>query len=136
MYRDYAPKGVKFYFIYKSLAHPELAELAASQGSDVPFFLTSRAAVCSGRGEIVAPLARSARLHAVVVTARQRLASGEVYAALREVVCAPSAAADSGRLAPVVRALERGDVPTVAGLLYNGLTEAAISLAPSLARCE
>ena len=24
MYRDYAPKGVKFYYIYKSLAHPEL----------------------------------------------------------------------------------------------------------------
>ena len=25
MYRDYGPKGVKFFFIYKSLAHPELA---------------------------------------------------------------------------------------------------------------
>jgi hypothetical protein len=25
VYRDYGPKGVKFYFIYKSLAHPELA---------------------------------------------------------------------------------------------------------------
>ena len=24
IYRDYAPKGVKFYYIYKSLAHPEL----------------------------------------------------------------------------------------------------------------
>lgn len=24
MYRDYAPKGVRFFFIYKSLAHPEL----------------------------------------------------------------------------------------------------------------
>ena len=24
MHRDYAPKGVKFYFVYKSLAHPEL----------------------------------------------------------------------------------------------------------------
>ncbi len=23
MYRDYAPKGVKFYYIYKALAHPE-----------------------------------------------------------------------------------------------------------------
>ncbi|HVL12817.1 MAG TPA: deiodinase family protein, partial [Gemmata sp.] len=25
MYRDYSPKGVKFFFVYKSLAHPELA---------------------------------------------------------------------------------------------------------------
>ena len=25
MYRDYGPKGVKFFFVYKTLAHPELA---------------------------------------------------------------------------------------------------------------
>jgi hypothetical protein len=24
IYRDYVPKGVKFYYLYKSLAHPEL----------------------------------------------------------------------------------------------------------------
>ncbi len=39
MHRDYAPKGVKFFFIYKSLAHPELA------GSYVqPFTIAERLA--------------------------------------------------------------------------------------------
>jgi hypothetical protein len=36
VYRDYAPKGVKFYYIYKSLAHPEL------KGYINPFTLEER----------------------------------------------------------------------------------------------
>ena len=32
MYRDYGPKGVKFFFVYKSLAHPELARIARRHG--------------------------------------------------------------------------------------------------------
>jgi 4-diphosphocytidyl-2-C-methyl-D-erythritol kinase len=115
-----------------NLGHAELAEIAASLGSDVPFFLHSRAAVCSGRGEVVAPLARSARLNAVVVTPHQRLASREVYAALCEESFVRDEVAETARLARLVRAFERGDVPTISRLLYNGLTDAALSLAPSL----
>ncbi|MEN9974868.1 MAG: 4-(cytidine 5-diphospho)-2-C-methyl-D-erythritol kinase [Verrucomicrobiota bacterium] len=37
------------------LDSPRLLDLAASLGSDVPFFLTPGAARCSGRGEIIAP---------------------------------------------------------------------------------
>ena len=36
MYRDYAPKGVKFYYIYKTLAHPE------NDGYIQPFTLKER----------------------------------------------------------------------------------------------
>ncbi len=36
MYRDYAPKGVRFYYIYKALAHPEL------DGYITPFTLEER----------------------------------------------------------------------------------------------
>lgn len=39
MYRDYGPKGVKFFFVYKSLAHPELAG-----GYVQPFTLAERLA--------------------------------------------------------------------------------------------
>ena len=38
-----------------SLSRDELAEMAASIGSDVPFFLFQSAAFCSGRGEVVKP---------------------------------------------------------------------------------
>ena len=42
-----------------SLSPSELQELAASLGSDVPFFLTGGLALCEGRGEQVTPLAAS-----------------------------------------------------------------------------
>ena len=38
------------------LGNTRLAEIAASLGSDIPFFLTPGAARCIGRGEIIAPL--------------------------------------------------------------------------------
>ncbi len=38
------------------LGSSRLAEIAASLGSDVPFFLTPGAAQCTGRGEIISPL--------------------------------------------------------------------------------
>src|SRR2546421_921450 len=41
-----------------SLSPSELQEIAASLGSDVPFFLTGGLALCEGRGERVTPLAR------------------------------------------------------------------------------
>ena len=39
MYRDYGPKGVRFFFVYKALAHPELAG-----GYVQPFTLAERLA--------------------------------------------------------------------------------------------
>ncbi len=39
----------------------ELAELAQGIGSDVPFFLYGGACLCRGRGEIIQPLAKSAK---------------------------------------------------------------------------
>lgn len=38
------------------LGPPRLLELAASLGSDIPFFLTPGAARCTGRGEIIEPV--------------------------------------------------------------------------------
>jgi 4-diphosphocytidyl-2-C-methyl-D-erythritol kinase len=38
------------------LSVPQLATLAASIGSDVPFFVVESAAVCRGRGELVEPI--------------------------------------------------------------------------------
>ena len=60
------------------LARSGLAEVASSLGSDVPFFLDGRPAVCSGRGETITPVERTARLHAVVVTPQQELRDASV----------------------------------------------------------
>jgi len=63
----------------------ELQSIAAELGSDVPFFLgTSRdeaitAARCTGRGEIIEPLAVSGDLHFLVVFPNASLSTARVY---------------------------------------------------------
>lgn len=42
--------------LHLKLGHPDLMDLAAQIGSDVPFFLAGGPALCSGRGERVVPL--------------------------------------------------------------------------------
>jgi 4-diphosphocytidyl-2-C-methyl-D-erythritol kinase len=45
------------------LPQDELLTLAAQLGSDVPFFVLRTAAVCRGRGEIVAPISLTPKFH-------------------------------------------------------------------------
>lgn len=62
----------------------DLVSVAATIGSDVPFFATgARVAFVSGRGERVDPLPGPDALHVVIVRSRVRLATREVFAELR-----------------------------------------------------
>lgn len=64
----------------------DLRELAASLGSDVPFFLVGGIARCRGRGEIVESWAQvpgaGEPFHYVLVYPRRKLSTKEMYAAL------------------------------------------------------
>jgi 4-diphosphocytidyl-2-C-methyl-D-erythritol kinase len=63
----------------------DLVALGAAVGSDVPFFVTgARAAFVAGRGERVDPLPAQADVHVVIVRSRARLATRDVFAALRD----------------------------------------------------
>jgi 4-diphosphocytidyl-2-C-methyl-D-erythritol kinase len=118
------------------LARHELTDIAATLGSDVPFFLTCRAAVCTRRGDAVTPVEHGTRLHMILATPPERLASADVYAALDAADWAandPHAAAKFDRL---VGAFRRGDVGTLRRLLTNGLERAALALRPSLVRVK
>lgn len=72
----------------------QLVELAAEIGSDVPFFLLNRPAVCRGRGELLEPLPNFLPLHFVIVRPPLALATAEVY---RAYAAQPSEAEHSGR---------------------------------------
>jgi 4-diphosphocytidyl-2-C-methyl-D-erythritol kinase len=62
----------------------DLVAVGASVGSDVPFFVTgARVALVTGRGEHVEALPDPAATHVVVVRSRERLATPDVFAALR-----------------------------------------------------
>jgi len=62
----------------------DLVSLAATIGSDVPFFATgARVAFVGGRGEHVDPLPDPAAMHVVVVRSHARLATKDVFAELK-----------------------------------------------------
>jgi 4-diphosphocytidyl-2-C-methyl-D-erythritol kinase len=76
-------------------ADVDLVALAASVGSDVPFFASgARAAFVSGRGEHVEPLPDPEPIHVVIVRSRERLATRDVFAALRSADRGSDAAVD------------------------------------------
>lgn len=57
----------------------DLYPLAASLGSDVPFFLMGGTALGVGRGEEVYPLPDAPAMHLVLVRAGEKLSTAEVY---------------------------------------------------------
>ncbi|KUG56674.1 hypothetical protein AVL61_06370 [Kocuria rosea subsp. polaris] len=109
-----------------------LLELAAGLGADVPFALTGGAAVGTGTGAHLRPVAVGAPLHLVLVAAEAGLSTPAVYAELdrlraREDVPPPRLPAG------LEEALRAGQAGELAPLLVNDLQAAALSLAPQLA---
>jgi 4-diphosphocytidyl-2-C-methyl-D-erythritol kinase len=74
----------------------DLVSLAATIGSDVPFFVTgARVAFVGGRGERVDPLPDPAATHVVVVRSHARLATKDVFAELKTADRGAAAAVDT-----------------------------------------
>ncbi|MBI4584017.1 MAG: 4-(cytidine 5'-diphospho)-2-C-methyl-D-erythritol kinase [Planctomycetes bacterium] len=67
-----------------SLPRQDLQPLAAVLGSDVAFFLEGGTARCTGRGEIVTPLADPLRRHYVLVTPAVEVPTAMIYQQLRQ----------------------------------------------------
>ena len=67
-----------------ALSHKQLVEVAASIGSDVPFFMENMdCALGSGRGEILQPLKAKLPYYAVIVAPNIRIMTDWAYNALR-----------------------------------------------------
>ncbi|MGH8827589.1 MAG: 4-(cytidine 5'-diphospho)-2-C-methyl-D-erythritol kinase, partial [Jiangellaceae bacterium] len=95
------------------LDHTQLATVAATLGSDVPFALTGGSALGYGRGERLEPVEMAGPLHWVVAVASGGLSTPEVYRrldTLRAGVAVPEPAIDAG----VVARLRSGEAESVA----------------------
>ena len=69
--------------IYKRpLTFKALAALGARIGSDVPYCVVGKTALCEGRGEIITPLCSDIELHTVIVSSSERVSTPEAYKAL------------------------------------------------------
>ena len=109
----------------------DLVAVAATVGSDVPFFVRgARVALVSGRGERVDPLPDPEVLHVVVVRSRARLATADVFAALRSEDRGATMAVDAVRDAFVRRSVTAQLLREHAS---NDLLAAAERLCPEIA---
>jgi 4-diphosphocytidyl-2-C-methyl-D-erythritol kinase len=115
------------------LTRPELFDLAAELGSDVPFALLGGTAIGTGRGDRLTPALAVGEYHWVVAFAGAGLSTPAVYRELDRL--------RAGRILPeprvpleIMHALRLGDADAVGDLLANDLQPAAVSLLPRLER--
>ena len=116
------------------LHREELAEVASTLGSDVPFALTGGTALGTGRGERLSPVLAPRRRHWVVAVAQEGLSTPEVYGELDRLRAEQRPLLAAGAPDLLLAAL-RAEQPAVLGrTLANDLQPAALSLRPGLRR--
>jgi 4-diphosphocytidyl-2-C-methyl-D-erythritol kinase len=115
------------------LGREDLAEVAATLGSDVPFLVLGGTALGTGRGETVSPvLAPGNAWYWVVAVASGGLSTPDVYRELDRLRSISAAPAPIGPADDVLAALRQRDATVLAKALGNDLEAAALALRPEL----
>jgi len=104
-----------------------LHAVAATVGSDVPFFLHGGAARCTGRGEHVEPLVVPAGQHYVLLFPPLAVSTAEAYKRLRLPLTSAGASASM-----LVKCLAEGHIERLGRCLFNRLEEPAGEMHPEL----
>ncbi|WP_404959717.1 4-(cytidine 5'-diphospho)-2-C-methyl-D-erythritol kinase [Streptomyces sp. 147326] len=110
----------------------ELLDICAELGSDVPFSLVGGAALGTGRGELLTPVAAGA-FHWVFAVADGGLSTPAVFREFDRLTAAAPVPAPEASPA-LLAALASGDPDALGATLANDLQAAALSLRPQLAR--
>lgn len=109
--------------------------IAASIGSDVPFFLTQTAALVEGTGERVTALGAVPPWHAIVVKPPVPVATGDAYAWLDETP-RPSRPRNSSASLRVAEALQRADFDGVLEWMQNDFHDVLSARIPDIAQAS
>ena len=112
-----------------------LAELAAEIGSDVPFFLSGRPALCRGRGERVEPIRGISRMHFVIVKPPVALKTADVFQA-HDKFADTADQVESKRVNQLSAAITTGRWPARCDWMHNRLQAAAAALSPWVERLQ
>ncbi|WP_369369764.1 4-(cytidine 5'-diphospho)-2-C-methyl-D-erythritol kinase [Promicromonospora sp. Populi] len=115
------------------IPRPELVEMAAELGADVPFSLLGHTAVGTGRGDLLTPAMTRGEFHWCFGTQREGLSTPSVFHRFDE-LAGPS----TPRVAPtddtaIMHALRAGDPVALGKALHNDLELPALDLRPELA---
>lgn len=111
-----------------------LQQMAASLGSDVPFFLQSSPAVATGRGEIVEPLEPFPALAGAGLFLVHPGFGVSTAWAYQSLIRFPEVLAGRrGRARELIQALQRGRLEDTGAMLYNSLEAPVLDKYPILA---
>lgn len=106
----------------------ELEAMAAELGSDIPFFIQTKAAICTNRGERVEPLGFAVpRIPVLLIKPQTGLSTKAVYQRY-----AYTGISKKDKIEALIKALKTGDIPLLKDNIFNDLTEPALSLSLEL----
>jgi 4-diphosphocytidyl-2-C-methyl-D-erythritol kinase len=115
------------------LSRDELATVAGTLGSDVPFLVVGGTALGTGRGERISPVLAGGRSwHWVLAIAAEGLSTPRVYAQFDAMRDASGSTSPAGSPDGLLAALRQRDPAVLAGTLDNDLQTAALVLRPDL----
>lgn len=109
----------------------QLAEVAAKLGSDIPFFLYGKAAICRGRGEIIEPVEQTLSCPVVVLRPPVGLSTAEVFATYRSKYRSVGNRRDITRL---LEAFRKGQIDKLGRSLFNRLEPVAEGICPHISQ--
>ena len=111
-----------------------LFKMAAKLGSDVPYCLYGKTALCEGRGEIITKLPDTVRLNAVIAIANERVSTPTAYGSLDEMYSSFDGSISSlgdCYYAELLKSLESGSFANNA--LFNIFEGAVLPMCPKAA---
>ena len=113
-----------------ALSAEELYSTAAELGSDVPFCLMGKTALCEGRGEILTPLENRAKLLLLIVPSSESVSTPWAYSKLDEMFGDFKGRDCEARYTALASALANGDARGVADNMYNIFEDAILPERP------
>ena len=118
--------------IYGALGREELFCLAGELGSDVPFCLFGKSAVCEGRGEIITPIDDVVEMHLVIAKMARAVSTPDAFSRLdraRGEGKQESPCCEEKHLKPLLKYLSgEGEIPP----LYNAFETALGEVEPDV----
>lgn len=109
----------------------ELKELAAMLGSDVPFFIETKAALCTNRGEVIEPFDFSMPKFKILLIKPNSfgLSTKEVYEAYEF-----NGESKADKIEQIIHALRNKNVIELKENIFNDLEAVALKLSPNLSK--
>lgn len=120
------------------LSDTELMEVAASLGSDIPFCMLGKTALCTGRGEITEPIQNRAKLLLLIVPSAENVSTPWAYGELDKLFgdFAGRAKQNAARFDALCAALAANDSEGVCQNMYNIFEEAILPHRPLAQRAK